>query len=404
MLNYLFKAKNTDGTPASGSLRATNRDVAITTLRKRGYYLVSVDQQNAITALLHSNIGLGYRATTKEKAIFSHQLAALLKAGMQLTVALKTLSRQTANKHLTSVISELYSDIEQSSSLSEAMAKHPKIFSKVYTAIVKAAEESGSLSETLSLLSKELKAQATINSQIRSAMIYPIFLLVVSVAVIVVLTTFVIPKFIELFVTANQALPLPTKILVNSTEFLKSFWPVFLLITASMAFFCLIALRNQHFKLSVDSALLRLPLIGTLNRKLQLARFARTFGSLLAGGVNIMSAINTTKGITRNTAFAREIDNVESGVLSGVTLAKVMGEQKYFSEITANMVAVGEDTGTLPEMLMEIADMHVQESESAINVMTSLLGPFMIIVLGIIIGFIVLAILMPIFETSTMVG
>jgi len=153
----------------------------------------------------------------------------------------------------------------------------------------------------------------------------------------------------------------------------------------------------------IDSAMLRIPVIGTLNRKLQLAGFARTLGSLLNGGVRIVSAINTTKGTTSNTAFMKEIAEVEEGIMKGDTLAKVISRQKYFGEIAASMIAVGEDTGMLPEMLLEVAEMEDQECESAISSMTNLLGPVMIVVLGLIIGFVVMAILMPIFETSAMV-
>jgi type IV pilus assembly protein PilC len=149
---------------------------------------------------------------------------------------------------------------------------------------------------------------------------------------------------------------------------------------------------------------LKLPVAGTLNKKLQLARFARTLGSLLNGGVRILTAVQTTKGTTSNIAFSQDIAELEERILKGSTLAEAMSTQKYFSEIASNMVAVGEETGALPEMLLELADMYDNESESAIGSMTTLLGPLMIVILGLIIGFVVLAILMPIFETSTMVG
>ena len=404
MLTYTFKAKTNEGTLVSGDLRADRRETVVTTLKQKGYYLLSIEPENKISSFLRSNAGFGSRVRVKEKAIFTHQLATLLRAGMQLTTALKTLSKQTENKHLASVIKQLHTDIERSSSLSEAMAKHPKVFSKVYTAIVEAAEESGSLAETLSVLSKQLKSQASVNTRIRGALVYPVFLLVVSAAVVGVLTTFVIPKFIELFVNTNQALPLPTKILVGATDSLKDFWWVFIFAIVGIMCFGLTALKNERIRLFVDGLLLKLPVVGSLNRKLQLARFARTLGSLLNGGVRIISAVNTTKGTTTNTAFAREITNIEEGILRGTTVAKVIGRQRYFSEISANMIAVGEDTGTLPEMLLEVADMHDQECESAISSMTSLLGPIMIVVLGLIIGFVVMAILLPIFETSTMIG
>jgi type II secretory pathway component PulF len=284
------------------------------------------------------------------------------------------------------------------------MAKHPRAFSKVYTAIVEASEESGSLAETLSVLSKQLKSQAAVRTRIRGALVYPVFLLVVSAGVVGVLTTFVIPKFIELFINANQKLPLPTQILVSATNFCKGFW--WILVLASVGTVCLImaAMKAEYVRIYIDGLLLKLPLIGTLNRKLQLARFTRTLGSLLNGGVKIVSAVKTTQGTTMNHAFAKEIKNIKDAILKGSTLAKATAEQDYFSEITVNMIAIGEDTGTLPEMLLEISEMYDQECESAISSMTSLLGPAMIVILGLIIGFVVMAILLPIFETSTIVS
>ena len=404
MFTYVFKAKNCQGALFSGDIETESRQAVITALKQKGYYLLSIERQSRFSAIFGQNARLGKHVNVKEKAIFTHQLATLLRAGMRLTMALDTLSRQTENKYLASVIKQMQTDIEQSSSLSETMNRYPRVFSKVYTAIVEAAEQSGSLVETLAILSNQLKSQATVNTRIRAALTYPIFLLFVSAMVIGVLTTFVIPKFIELFVNANQALPLPTMVLVVTTNFLKEFWWVLMLVIIVIICFLLVALRNERTRLAIDSTLLRLPIIGTLNRKLQLARFARTLGSLLNGGVRIISAIHTTKGTSTNTAFAAEIANIEEEVLKGATLARAIGQQRYFNEIAVNMIAVGEDTGTLPEMLLEVAEMHDQECESAISSMTNLLGPVMIVVLGFIIGFVVLAILMPIFETSTLVS
>jgi len=404
MLNYIYKAKNTDGALLTGQMLADRRQSVITALKQKGYYLLSVEHQGKISALLNSNTPLTSHISVKQKAVFTHQLATLLRAGMKLTTALKTLSKQTENKHLSAVITQLYNDIEQSSSLSEAMSRHPRVFSKVYTAIVEAAEKSGALAETLSVLSSQLKSQASVNARIKSALIYPVFLLVVSALVVGVLMTFVIPKFIELFINANQALPMPTKILIGVTNSLRNFWWIVLMLPAGAVCFIMAALKNVNFKMAFDSALLKVPLFGTLNRKLHLARFARTLGSLLNGGVRILSAVDTTKGTTTNSAFAKEIDNIEQDITKGITLTETMSKQQYFTEITVNMVAVGENTGTLPEMLLEIAEMYDQESESAISSMTTLIGPLMILILGLIIGFVVLAILMPIFETSAMVG
>jgi len=404
MLNYIFKARNTEGVSVSGQICADCRETVVTSLKQKGYYLLSIEAENRLLAIFHLTAGLGRRVRVKEKAIFTHQLATLLAAGMQLTTALKTLSGQTQNKYLSSVIGQIHRDIEQSSSLSEAMGKHSKVFSKVYTAIVGAAEQSGSLAGTLCVLSKQLKAQASVNSRISRALVYPVFLLVVSGAIVCVLTTFVIPKFMELFVRANQTLPLPTKVLIYGTDILKNFWPILMLAIGGGVCFGLAALRNERLRLSADKLLLELPLIGSLNRKLQVARFARTLGSLLGGGVKMVPALNTTKGTTSNYAFAGEIGNIEQAILKGEALGKTVGQRRYFSQTAANMIAVGEDSGTLPQMLEEVADMYEDESESAIGSMTDMLGPVMIVILGLIIGFVVMAILLPIFETGTMVG
>jgi len=404
MLNYTFKAKNSEGVLVSGDMQADRRETVVNALKQKGYYLLSVERELRLLTVLRANAGLGRRVSLRDRAIFTHQLATLIKAGMRLSIALKTLSKQTENKYLASVIGQVQADVEQSSSLSAAMSRHPRVFSAVYTAVIEAAEESGSLAETLSLLSRQLKTRASVAARIRGALVYPIFLLVVSAAVVGVLTTLVIPKFIELFVNVNQRLPLPTKILVGVTNSVREFWWVLLVAAAALICLAAAAAREARIRLFVDQLLLRLPVVGNLNRKLQLARFTRTLGSLLNGGVRITSAVRTTRGTTTNRAFAREIGNIEEAILRGSALAKVVGEQQYFSEIATNMIAVGEDTGMLPEMLLEVADMYDQECESAVSSMTNLLGPVMIVALGAIIGFVVMAILLPIFETSTMVG
>jgi len=401
MLNYTFKAKNSEGALVSGSIQADRRETVITALKQKGYFLLSVQPKSRLWAGFDRQVGIRSRVSTSDKAIFTQQLATLLKAGMQLSMALKTLSKQTENKYLGSVIEQLQRGIEQSSSLSEAMTKHEKVFSKVYRAIVQAAEQSGSLVETLYILSRQLKAKSSVTRRIRAALVYPIFLLAVSILVVAVLTTFVIPKFIRLFVNTEQSLPLATKILVVLTNSVKDYWWLVLLGLSGLACIVLASLKNARARYILDGWLLRLPLIGSLNKKLQLARFSRTLGSLLNGGVRIISAIKITQGTTSNRAFAEEIGKIELELLKGAALTKAVSRQNYFSELTANMVAVGEDTGMLPEMLMEVANMYDQESESSIDSMTKLLGPAMIVVLGLIIGFVVLAILLPIFETST---
>jgi len=404
MLNYTFKAKNIEGALVAGAMQADRREQVITALKNKGYYLLSVEPESKLVGALRRRSSLGSRVTVRDKAVFAHQLATLLKAGVRLSISLKTLAKQTQNKYLASVICQLQADIEQSSSLSQAMARHPNVFSSVFRAVVEASEESGSLGETLFVLSRQLKARASVNTRIRAALAYPIFLLVVSAIVVIILTTFVIPKFIELFVNVNQALPWPTRVLVAISHGARDYWWAWLtgLLLAACTF--LAALRDERIRRLLDGWLLNVPVIGALNRKLQVARFARTLGSLLNGGVRIVSAVHTAIGATANRAFAAEIAALEEAIVKGSSLAKAVSGRKYFTGVSANLIAVGEDTGMLPEMLLEVAEMYDQQCESMISSVTNVLGPAMIVLLGLIVGFVVLAILLPIFETSTIVG
>jgi len=402
MHTYSYKAKNREGVFVGGALLADHREAAIATLKKKGYHLLSVDAEGPVARLFRASAGFGRRITVRDRAVFTHQLATLLRAGVQLTTALKTATRQTQNKYFASVILQLHNDIEQSSSLSQAMAKHPRVFSQVESAIIAAAEESGALAETLAVLSKQLKSRSSVNTRVRGALIYPIFLLVVSAIVVGVLTTFVVPKFVQMFVNSNQTLPMPTRILVTVTDLLRNSW--WILLPTVVGSVCLMvgALRQERIRLWADGVLLRLPLLSPLFQKLQMAMFARTLGSLLNGGVRLVEAIETTRKATSNRAFAEEVRQIGDAILKGHTLTKAISQRHYFSEIAVNIISVGEDSGLLPEMLLEVADMCDQECEAAIGSVTGMLGPVMIVFLGLIVGFVVMAILLPIFETSTL--
>lgn len=403
MESFSYTARNSIGQLINGSLESQGRKAAISTLKKRGYYLLSIDVQSRLGTAYRTGLGHGHFSTS-QRAIFTRQLATLLGAGMHLSIALKTLISQTANKKLCSIIEQLHSDIEGSSSLSTAMAKHPRAFPPTYTAIVGAAEETGMLAQTLSSLSIQLKTQASINLRIRTAMTYPIFLLLVGGAVVAILVSYVVPKFVVLFVNAEQQLPLPTLILVGSIELIKQFWWLMMMLPiALIGLFCALW-RQESTRLAIDHFLLGVPMLGKLNNKIQLARFARTLGALLNGGVRIIEALAIVAKVTGNRAFSKEVADTAQRIAKGSSLAKALREQKHFSEVIVNMAAVGEETGALSDMLLEVADIYDQESQSAIETMTNLLGPIMIIILGLLVGFVVLAILLPIFETSTIIN
>ena len=402
MLNFVFKARNDQGAMISGSITADSRNSVANILRQKGYFLLTVNKQNKTAAFFSRILALPHRVTIRDKAVFTQQLATLLKAAMRLSTALKTLAKQTPNRHLAAVIQQLHNDIEHSNSLSQAMAAHPGIFSDVYLAIVQAAEQSGTLPESLTEISQRLKATAKLDSQIRVALAYPIFLLVISIAIVAALSAFVVPKFIRLFVNTNQQLPIPTKILVTITNYTQQLWPLMLAVAVTAVIVALTALRDKKVRFAFDALMLKAPAIGKLIQKRQIARFARTLGSLLKGGVRIIEAVTTAKKVASNRAFTDQITKLLQAVTKGNSIANTMNDLSSFDEMTTSMVAVGEDSGMLPEMLIEIADIYDQQSKDAITAMTNMIGPALIVLLGLIIGFVVMAILLPIFQTSTM--
>jgi type IV pilus assembly protein PilC len=402
MLNFVFKARNDQGAMISGSITSDSRDSVANILRQKGYFLLTINKQNKTAAFISRILALPHRVTIRDKAVFTQQLATLLKAAMRLSTALKTLAKQTPNRHLAAVIQQLHNDIEHSNSLSQAMAAHPGIFSDVYLAIVEAAEQSGTLPESLAEISQRLKTAAKLDSQIRAALAYPIFLLVISIAIVAALSAFVVPKFIRLFVNTNQQLPIPTKILVTITNYTQQLWPLMLAVAVTAVIVAITALRDKKVRFAFDALMLKAPAIGKLIQKRQIARFARTLGSLLKGGVRIIEAVNTAKKAASNRAFIDQITKLLQAVIKGNSIANTMNDLSSFDEMTTSMVAVGEDSGMLPEMLIEIADIYDQQSKDAITAMTNMIGPALIVLLGIIIGFVVMAILLPIFQTSTM--
>ncbi|MHC4213754.1 MAG: type II secretion system F family protein, partial [Planctomycetota bacterium] len=390
------------GALISGSITSDSRESVANILRQKGYFLLTINKQNKTAAFISRIFALPHRVTIRDKAVFTQQLATLLKAAMRLSTALKTLAKQTPNRHLATVIQQLHNDIEHSNSLSQAMAAHPGIFSDVYLAIVEAAEQSGTLPESLTEISQRLKATAKLDSQIRAALAYPIFLLVISIAIVAALSALVVPKFIRLFVNTNQQLPIPTKILVTITNCTQQLWPLMLAVAVTAVIVALTALKDKKVRFAFDALLLKAPAIGKLIQKRQIARFARTLGSLLKGGVRIIEALTTAKKAASNRAFTDQITNLLQAVTKGNSIANTMNDLSSFDEMTTSMVAVGEDSGMLPEMLIEIADIYDQQSKDAITAMTNMIGPVLIVLLGLIIGFVVMAILLPIFQTSTM--
>jgi len=334
----------------------------------------------------------------------TRQLATLIKAGMPLLRALRTVDDQLDPGPLQSAFTEVATDVESGIKFSEALSRHPKWFPTYYVNMVRAGELGGLLDEILKRLADLLNNQARLRNRVKSALMYPLFVMVAAVGIVGILMAFVVPTFLEMFTELGSALPLPTQILVNISTIMREWW--FFVIIGSIALFFLwqMFIRTPFGRGVVDRALLNAPVIGSLVERLVISRFARTFGTLLTSGVPILSALETVRATVTNVVIDEALQDVEQSLRVGDSLARPMEISGAFPPLVSRMVALGEETGQLDQMLMQIADSYEEEVEVQLAGLTQLLEPLLIVFIGGIVGFIVVAMFMPLLSLTKLLG
>jgi len=400
---FTYRARRGETETTDGVVEAANRDEAIARLKRMGYFLLSVDEARGDL----SDAGRGTllrNISRQEIAVCIGQLASLLKAGLSLAVALKSLQEQTAGTPLSAVLERIRNDVSEGATLCESMRKFPKLFPPAQTAAVRAGEEGGMLAEVLARLASQLKAELEIRGRIKGAMAYPIFLLLLGTLTVMVLVTFVIPRFTLLFATMGEQLPLPTRILLGFSAFMDHRWPLVLVSLAAAVLLTILALRQESTRAAFDRWLLASPMVGSIISRSETARFARTLSELLGSGVPVLMGLHITREVLKNRCFRRDVEQLRAAVGQGSAIGTGMRKLPSFGPLIVNMVAVGEQSGQLSELLLEVADLYEKECERAIQTFTTILGPSLIVVLGGIIAFVISAILLPVFQASTMAG
>ncbi len=404
MSQFGYVAVSSAGQRVTGTVRSRSNREAVKKLLEMGYHPISI----ALAAPTLRERWLA-RSTRRVKAsdlaVFTRQMSALLKAGLPMLHAMSTLRRQCSNQQLATVIQEMEETIAQDAgTFSEAMERYPRIFDPVYRGLVRAGEESGNLAETLKDLADYLGRVAKLRGQVVGAFIYPIFLVLMGLAAIFVLMTFVIPKFQDLFTSFGQGLPWPTQVLIGISGFLSSWWWAVIggVCIAGLVFIS--ALRRLTFRLAFDKAMLRLPVLGGMLLKIEVSRISRTLSSLLNSGIRILEALRITGDTTRNQAVKGSFDPIIRGVSSGDPLADCLQKSGLFPVLMVNLVKTGEDTGELPQMLSELSAIYEDEAERAVNGAVKLLEPLLIVVMGGAICGIVAAVVLPIFQANAAIG
>lgn len=407
MAVYEYIALDEKGHQHKGFVDAAGAAAVRLKLREEGIYPIAINpaaekKPDTLPGILTFNFRQSVPA--KEVAIFTRQLSTLLGAGIPLVPSLGVLVTQTKNQVLKKTLAQIREQVNEGKSLTESMLSFPKIFPPFYINMVKAGEASGTINLVLEKLADFSENQQALNSKIRAALTYPIAMFAIGCIIVFILMAFVMPKITSIFAEMHQTLPLTTLILIAVSNFLKAFWWLIVLAGAS------IIIAAKYFISSTvagkkiwDNLKLKSPLFGAINRKIAIARFSRTLATLLQSGVPLLSALDIARNVVNNDLIGEAIVKTGKEVEEGQSLSGPLTQSGLFPPMVTEMIAVGEQTGTLENMLNRIANAYETEAQTDIMIMTSLLEPVMIIVMALLVVFIVASILLPIFEMNRLV-
>ena len=404
MPKFTYKVITETGDVSAGTIEADSVDAANNKLTAQGYIPTQVREVTI-------NAGVDLQALkdkltpirVPEIILFTKQFRTMIRAGVSMLNLLSILEDQTENVKLKNVISQMHHAINQGASLTEAFQKHPRVFSPLYTSMVQAGEASGALPEILERLTYILEHERKVKTDIKSALQYPMIVVTFLIIAFIVLLTFVIPKFANIFQSAGLKLPLPTVICMKLYEFMSSYWLLIIGALIVGTIFLISYFKTQPGRFVRDTALLKLPIIGILLQKAAISRFASIFSILHASGVDILESMNILSGTIGNEAIARDLESSKGLLEEGRGIAGPLSSSKYFTPMLINMVAIGEETGNLQDMLQEVAEHYDSEVEYAMGKLSEAIGPLLTIGLAAVVGFFALAIFLPMWDLTTMV-
>lgn len=397
---FQWAGKTTKGTIIKGELTVNSREDVIAYLRRQNIIPTAITPKTARAFRLP----FGGRVKDKDLVIFTKQFSTMIDAGLPLVQALDILAQQTGNKTLAKTIGDVKVDVEAGSTYADALKKHPRVFSELYTNMVAAGEAGGTLDIILSRLADYIEKAMKLKKRIKGAMIYPSVIISVAIIVIIVIMTFVIPVFSKMFANLGGVLPLPTRIIIGISNFLRGIGGLIVLGSLIGTIIFIVQLRRtEKGRRAIDALLLKLPVFGILIKKVAVAKFTRTLGTLISSGVPILDGITITAKTAGNKIVEEEVIKVGKAVSEGKTIAEPMRQSKVFPPMVTQMIAVGETTGAVDTMLNKIADFYDEEVDSATANLTALLEPFLMVFLGVTIGFIVISMYLPIFRLITLI-
>jgi len=399
---FQWSGKTVRGTIESGEMTATTREEVIALLRKRNITATVVTEKTKKG--IFDKFTFGGKVKDKDIVIFTRQFATMIDAGLPLVQALDILSSQVENKTLGKTLAQVKVDVESGATYADALKKHPRVFSELYVNMVAAGEAGGILDTILNRLAAYIEKAMKLKKKVKGAMVYPAVVTSIAVLVIAVIMIFVVPTFSKMFAQLGGTLPLPTRIIINMSDFIAGIGG--LLVAGAIVAFVVFLVqfrRTEKGKYITDRILLKLPIFGTLLNKVAVAKFTRTLGTLISSGVPILDGLDITAKTSGNKVIEYAIIDVRKGVVGGKTLAEPITKAQVFPPMVTHMIAVGESTGALDAMLSKIADFYDDEVDATVSNLTAMMEPILMVFLGGTVGFIVVAMYLPIFKLITLI-
>jgi type IV pilus assembly protein PilC len=400
---FAYKVRDKAGKIVSGTLDADSQTLVASRLKQMGFAPVLIEEQKQNLGKKELRLPWGGKVKSKDLAVFSRQFATMINSGLSLLRALNILAEQTENSALAAAVAEVRNDIEKGSSLSAALSKHPKVFKRLYVAMIRAGEIGGVLDSVLLRLAENLEKEVALKQKIKSAMTYPTVVFCMVLMILAGMLIFVVPTFKNLYKDLGGSLPLPTRVLIGISDGAKKFWYVVAALIIGSGIGIRRWVETDKGRGTWDAMKLKMPIFGQLVHKTALSRFSRTLSVLMKSGVPILQSLEIVKDTVNNTVVSRAVEDVSSAVKEGESIARPLERHDVFPPMVVQMIAVGEETGALDTMLGKISDFYDQEVEATVDALTSLIEPVLIAVMGVAVGGMVVSLYMPMFNIINLI-
>ncbi|HEY8805342.1 MAG TPA: type II secretion system F family protein [Clostridium sp.] len=398
MPTFKYRVMNQQGQKIEGTFKANSRNEVLAMIEDNNYYPIEIKE--ALEREQKDLFESFAKVKTKDLYIFCRQFHTMINAGANISNALNVLKKETENKKMKKSLNEVHEDVQKGVSLSEALGKHKDVFPELLINMITTGEVSGNLDIIMSRMASHFEKENKINNQLKTAMVYPTVLAGLSVVIVIFLLTFIMPTFTGMFKSSGVPLPAPTRIVMGFSKFIQTKWYILLVVIGGGVYGMKYYAKTPIGRLSLDRLKFKLPIIKDTTEKVIVSRFTRTLSTVLASGVSLVQCLEVVRKVVGNKVAEKSLEVIKEKVLKGVSLGEAIGEESIFPVMLHSMIKIGEESGSLDDILDKTANFYDEELETSLKKMTTMIEPLMIIVMGVVIGFIVIAMMMPIFDMT----